>query len=299
MERATTLGTSIAMKQWVQTATKRLATEQEKVATGVNFDRASEAPTASAILLRNQRSLDRLQQLDRNATNARLWLEKADATLNDGVASLTRARTLAIQGANEPSSPESRQAVANDLRTSATELLALANATVNGRAIFGGTVNSAIAYDATGTFVGNTGEVRRSVTPTTTFSVAASGPAVFGTPDGVEPLNGTVFEMINAIADAVEAGDIPRVRDGIEAIDTATSRMQTEIGRLGGLSNRLDEVQSRNEASQISAMAQISEVQDVDMTEGILRLRAAETSQQATLSAVARGLNQSLLDFIR
>ena len=299
MERVTTLGNTNAAIDWIDRASRSAADSREKVATGVRFEVASDAPADAATLLRNQRSLDRLVQLSRNHANARLWLETGDTVLRDAVSTLTRGRTLAVQGANSITTPEGRAAIAGDLRAVADELQSLANETISGRPIFAGTAATSMAYDAAGNYLGDAGQVVRNVTATDSFVVASTGPQVFGTPDGTDPLNGTVFQLVHATADAVEAGDVAGARAGIEAIDVAMGRVQSELGRIGNLSSRLETVAARNESSQISTQAQISELRDVDLAEAIVRLRATEASYEATLSAAGRTLGRSLLDFLR
>ena len=299
MERVTTLGSTARTTAWIDTAARSLASSQQQVATGVRFTAASESPADAAILLRNQRSLDRQVQLGRNHANARLWLETGDSALNDTVATLTEGRTLAVNGANGTNTAEARAAIAAQLRSIGDELISLSNTTLNGRPIFGGTAGTTQAYDIDGNYLGDNGEVVRTITPTDDFVVSPNGPAVFGTPNVADPLNGTNFQLFDALADAVEAGDTAVTRQGIEAIDAAISRAQGEVGRLGSLSSQLDGVAARNEASQIATKAQISDVQDVDIAEAVVRLRAAETSYEATLSAASRSLGPSLLDFLR
>lgn len=299
MDRITTLGTNTAMREIIVASQERLAEAQEQIATGVRFTRSSEAPSDAAAYLRNQRSLDRLSQLSRNSSNARLWLDTTDTALRDAVDSTTRARTLGVQGANDVNSPEARSAIAANLRSIAKEMITLSNTVVNGRPIFAGTADTTLAYDAAGNYQGDGGQVIRAVTPNDSFTVAANGPAVFGVPNGADPYNGSAFQAINELADAVEAGDAARIRTGIEAMDTVMSRIQAETGRIGGLAARLDEIDARNQDSQISTQSQISDVRDVDMAEAILRLKSAETSYEATLSAAGRSMSRSLLDFLR
>ncbi len=299
MQRLTTFGNTNAMKNVISATERRMRESQDQIATGVKFNRSSQAPGDAATYLRNQRSLDRLGQLGRNSSNARLWLDTTDTALRDGVASMTRARTLGVQGATDTNSPEARSAIASNLRSIADEMLSLANTEVNGRPIFAGTADTTIAYDAAGNYLGDTGAVLRAVTQTDKFSVAASGPAAFGVPNGADPYNGSVFQAINQLADMVEAGDVDEIRAGIEAIDTAMVRMQSQTGRIGGLAARLDEIDSRNLENQVTTQTQISDVRDVDMAEAILRLKSAETSYEATLSAAGRSLSRSLLDFLR
>lgn len=299
MQRVTTLGSNNLSAEWLRTSSARIAEGQREISTGIRVDRASQAPSESAGLLRNQRSLDRIAQLDRNSTNAKLWLSTADGALTDSVGVLTRARTLAIQGANDTNSPEARAAIAADLREIRRDLLALANTQVNGRPLFAGTAGGPAAYDTAGDFVGDDGRVVRAVTTTDSFAVAATGPEVFGAATPGDPYNGSVFQVLERMAQAVESGDVAGIREGMEATDVAMSRIQSEIGRVGGMTGRLEDIDARNASQRIAVQDQISQVRDVEMTDAIIRLRSAETSHEATLSAVGRSLSRSLLDFLR
>ncbi len=299
MQRITTLGSTNNRNQWLDAATKGVSRSEQDVATGLRFDRASQAPADAAALLRNQQSLGRMEQLDRNINNARLWLNTADTALSDTVNTLTRARTLTIQGANGTNTVEGRAAIAADLRSAAQELLGHANSTVNGRPIFSGTAGTPMAFDASGNYVGDTGTVVRAISPTESFIVGAPGPNIFGATNLADPSAGSAYQVLMQAADAVEAGDFAAARAGIEAIDTATSRVQGELGRIGGLSSRLDQIEDRSSASQLATRTQISEIQDVDLGEALIKLQTSQTKYEATLSAAGRSLGRSLLDFLR
>lgn len=297
--RVTTLGSTNNSTRQMRAAAERLAGLQDQVATGLRLVAASDSPSDAATVLRSQRSLDRLGQLERNTTDAKMWLETGDTAVNSAITTLTRARNLTVNGANSVNTTEARRAIASEIRSISEELLSLANSKLNGRSLFAGTSGADTAFDASGNYQGDDGQTVRSVTTTDSFVVAVPGTQVFGEVNGLDPLNGTVFQMLNTVADSIDAGDFNAVRDGIEAIDAAMGRVQTESTRLGGLAARLDEITSRNEALQISTRSQISEVRDVDMGDAILRLRTAETTYEAAISAAGRSLGRSLLDFLR
>ncbi len=88
-------------------------------------------------------------------------------------------------------------------------------------------------------------------------------------------------------------------RAGVEALDTAMVRIP---GAGHGITRRPSNLVRKvayNAETQINVQTQISDVRDVDMAEAILRLKSAETSYEATLSAAGRSLSRSLLDFLR
>ena len=89
------------------------------------------------------------------------------------------------------------------------------------------------------------------------------------------------------------------VRARIEAIDAAMSRINDELGRVGGLGSRLEALGNQTLDEEVRVTGQLSEREDTDIAEAVIRLRSAETSYEATLAASARSLNTSLLDFLR
>lgn len=284
---------------WIEQARVRLAAAEETISTGRVINRPSDDPTGSAEVLRHQRRLERVEQLDRNAANARMWSNTADQALQASNTDLTRAKTLAIQGANDSLTPEARSAIAAELRSIAEELISNANTTVSGRPLFAGTADVAAAFDATGAYLGDTGTVRRSIESDQVVEVARGGTAAFGVSNPGDPMNGNVFEMIRSVADAVEAGTIADVRTGIDQIDGAAARMAGELGRVGAVSQQIDAVVDRHESEKLNVNARVSLLRDADLAESIIKLQSAEASYQATLSSTAKALSRSLLDFLR
>ncbi len=297
--RVTELGNVNRFTDWGASARQRLAKAEQQIASGRRYERPSEAPVQAGEILASRHRLARLEQFVRNQTNANEWLQTADSSLQSGVAALTRARTLALQAVNASTSGEGRDAIAAEIRSVAREVLALANTTIDGRPLFGGTTDSSAAYDDSGAYLGDTGGVRRRIDDDLTIDVGANGPAVFGTSNAADPYNGSVFEALEELAVRIEAGDVDGGRDGIEAIDAAMSRLQTELGRIGGVGSRLEAVAEAAADEQVRMIGRLSDREDTDIAAAVISLRSAEASYEATLAASARALNRSLLDFLR
>ncbi len=117
----------------------------------------------------------------------------------------------------------SRQAIATELRSIADEMVGVANTQQFGRPIFGGNTGSSQAFDDSGTYLGDGGEVRRTVGNGVSYQVNVTGEDAFGTSNTADPLNGNMFEMLREIADRIEAGSPAAV--GLDAIDGARTRL--------------------------------------------------------------------------
>ena len=249
--------------------------------------------------MRHDIRLQRITQYQRNSNMARLWVGGADGALQSAANNLGRAKTLAVQAGNDTLGPVERSALAADIRAIVDELRTVANTKVQGRAIFAGTAGSADAYDPANAYLGDAGPVQLTIDAGETVDIAIPGPDVFGISNPGDPMNGSAFEMLNALADAVEAGDNAQIRVGIEAVDAATTRVGQGQGRVGAVSQQLDAAEVRHGAERLAVETTVTNLRDTDIAEAIIRLRSAEAGYEATLSATARGVSVSLLDFIR
>jgi flagellar hook-associated protein 3 FlgL len=276
-----------------------LAEAERAISTGRQLNQPSDNPTAATQLLRHQVRLDRIGQYRRNADNARLWISAADEALQSAANNMGRAKTLAVQAGNDTLGPVENGALAADIRAIADELLAVANAKASGRVIFAGTADTPLAYDTNGNYLGDTGAVERTIDVDEVVRVGSPGPDVFGVANPGDPMNGSVFEVLNALADAVEADDPVQVRAGITAINAATARIGQTQGVTGAISQQLDAADFRHGGEELAVQADVSGIRDTDIAEAVIRLRSAEVSYEATLSATARGISRSLLDFLR
>jgi flagellar hook-associated protein 3 FlgL len=302
MNRVTaTTGSRMSLAN-IQGAARRLHLAQEQISSGKQVRKPSDGPAQVLSALDYRAQLRRAEQLERNILDARNWLDNADSALTHGVEQLSRAKTLVIGGVNGSADHTSRLAYAAELDTIAEGLIQTANTQHLGRPIFGGTSGSPIAYDDDGRFQGDLGQVRRSIAPGIDVQVNRSGPEVFGefVEDGDgDPLDGNVFQVIRAVAQALRDGDMERANLGLERIDAAVDRMGKAQVELGSRSKQVEEVGQRNQEVTIELKYALAEVEDTDMVEAIIALQAQELAYQGALAVSAKVLQPTLLDFLR
>ncbi|MEM8925093.1 MAG: hypothetical protein AAGD35_16430 [Actinomycetota bacterium] len=299
MTRITDLGLSNTRMAHIAAGRERLAEVEESIASGKELRRPSQDPPVSARLMRHKDRLRRIEQYQRNNTSAKLWVGAADRALQSAATSLGRAKTLGVQSGNDTLGLTERGALATDIRAISDEIKTLSNVKVSGRPVFAGTADVDQAYDDAGAYIGDLNPVNRTIDSGERVEVGLPGPEVFGTSNPGDPLNGTLFEALEALAVAVETADNAGVLAGIEAIDLATDRAAVAQGRLGAVDRQLVVAEARQGNEQLSVTSSISELQDTDVADAIIRLRSAEAGYQATLAASARGMSTSLLDFLR
>lgn len=297
--RITDQGLANSRMSWISQGRSAVAEHERSISSGRRIDQPSDDPAATAQLMRHDIRLQRITQYQRNNNNAKLWIGAADSALQSAANNLGRAKTLAVQAGNDTLGPVENAALAADIRAIADELRSAANTKVSGRAIFAGTAGTTDAYDATNAYLGDAGVVELTIDTGESVVVGSSGPDVFGVDNPGDPMNGTVFEVLHALADAVVAADNTQVRVGIEAVDAATTRIGSAQGRVGAISQQLDATDTRQSGERLAVETTVSRIRDTDVAEAIIRLRSAEAGYEATLSATARGISSSLLDFLR
>ena len=299
MSRITSTTASRAVLANIQNNARDLHKAQDQISSGKQVRKPSDGPAQVLSALDYRGQLRRNEQLGRNILDARSWLDSADSALTHSVSELTRARTLTINGVNGGNDAQGRLALAAEIRTIAEGMVQTANTEHLGRPIFGGTTAGEVAYADDGTYQGDQGLVARTIAPSVTVQVNRPGPQVFGTEDAGDPMNGNVFQMLHALADALEAGDLDTARSGIEAIDAATKRIETAQVEMGARAKQLEEVHARNEQVAIDLKFALSEVEDTDMVEAIIALQAQEMAYQGALAVTAKVVQPTLLDFLR
>jgi flagellar hook-associated protein 3 FlgL len=296
--RVTTSSTSALMLRDIQAAQWGLTKIQGQIASNKRIQIASDDPGAALASIGNRAELRRSQQLGRNADRATDWLNAADRASTAAVDILTQARGLVIQATSGASDNTARLAIANQIRQLRESLLSTANMQVGGRSIFAGTAAGA-AYDAAGTFTGDTGSVSAPVAAGVTMRISRTGTEMFGTADPLDPANGDVFQVLDVIATAVQGNDATAVQAALGRIDTATTRVQNVQTELGSRLTQLEDLRTTAAVRAQDLSLQISELEDIDLAEATITLKAKELAYQSALGVAGRILQTTLLDFLR
>jgi flagellar hook-associated protein 3 FlgL len=283
----------------IAAAQQSLVRAQDRLSSGRELQRASDSPARALAALDHRAVLRRSEQFQRNASDARGWLVTADTALTASVSELSRARSLVVGARSGASDPNALKAVADELRTIRDGLLQLANTRHLDRSIFAGGAAVDQAFDASGVYRGDDGVVMRPLAESVTLQVNRTGPAVFGVHDPGDPLNGNLFQVLDAVIAAVASGDVSAMGIGLSRIDAATDRLEAAQVELGARARQVDDVVARTELLDLDRRQALSEVEDVDVAQALIEVRAREFNYQAALGAAAKVMQTSLLDFLR
>ncbi len=268
---------------------------QNQLASGKNFLNASEDVSGmnTALGLRSERRS--VEQANRNANDGSTRINLADSKLQAMLSTMRRARDLAIRGASTLQ-PSERNAISEEITSIRDEMVELSNNSFLGHGLFAGTAAGDAVTNIAGTwtYTGDDGILQRRISTTETISVNLLGSDILGFDDGE-----TAFDVLDQLTADVAAGNTTAVSNGLDAIDRVTGRIETGLARLGAAGNRIEVALGRNLEIDETLQRQVSQVEDVDIAEAIMKVNTEEVALQTTLGAIGRAIQPSLLNFLR
>jgi flagellar hook-associated protein 3 FlgL len=266
---------------------------QEQLSSGKQILRPSDNPTGTSSAMQLRGEVRRNEQWSRNADDGIGWLGTIDSTLQGMLPQVNKARELVLQGLSTGAqNDQSRAAMAVEVDQLRESLLAAANTKYLGRPVFGGTTAGGTAYDTAGAYQGDTGQVRRTVGDGVSVRVDLTGTEAFG------PAGADVFSTLAQISDHLR-NDPSALSADLTRLDTLSAGLRTSLGAVGARYNRLDVSRSAADGRVGDLSASLSDVENIDLPDTIMRLQLANTAYQAALGATAKVIQPSLMDFLR
>lgn len=278
----------------MQRGLSRLGAAQEAISGGSLINKPSDSPsgTERAMALR-----------DRIATQARYrssaqdglgWLSQVDSTLSSMTSSLQRVRDLTVRGSSTGGlSDANRQALAAEVTALREGILGQANQTYLGRPVFGGTTAGTHAYDPTGVYLGDGGQVSRVVGDGVTVPVNVTGTQAFGS-GGPDDL----FVVLGDIA-AMMVDDPAALSAQLDRLDTAMERVTSTQATAGARYNQLTAAVASTDLDTTTLTTTLGELVNVDLPRASIELGLAEVGYQGALAATSRVIQPSLVQFLR
>lgn len=280
----------------LQNRLERYERAQMQLSTGKVVNRPSDDPSQASRGLVLRAALRSREQETRAITDATAMVNRADGELQSAQSLLQRIRELTVRGATDLGQTE-RNAIAEEIGQLQQNLLGVANTRHAGRPLFAGfSSNDAVAFQAGAwTYQGDNGQVMRRLTDADRVPVNVRAEDVFGFGGG-----GTdTFTALDNLQTALRNGDTAAIQNGLNDIDAGMDRLNEALATLGAVGNRVEAARRRNEDAQLDLRTQLSDVEDLDIAEGIMNLQIEEVAYQATLQALGRSLPDTLVSFLR
>jgi len=265
--------------------------------TGRKINRPSDNPSGNITTLRMRTKLAQNEQFKDNATTAKSWLEKTEDALISMGDIMQRVRELAVKGANGTNDDGALDATAEEVDQLLDEMKVLANSQNSDRYIFGGTNTNIEIYDGTN-WTGNENIMQVEIGEGITTDLNLNGKEIFGIDDTPGNPN-SIFATLQTLSTDLRAGDFDAIDSDIGTVDGHIETILSARSEIGAKSNRIDMTMSRLDAAEQSYTKVLSDTEDADMAEVIIKLKEQENVYNATLAAGARIIQPSLVDFLR
>lgn len=127
------------------------------------------------------------------------------------------------------------------------------------------------------------------------------GGAVAGVIAGVDtaPIESAgVFATLDRLRKSLRSDDQAEITRAAEVLDENLSNAVLIRGQVGAKVQAFEGRQSRIEDQNLASKALLSQLEDADFTDAIIRFQTLQTSLQATMQASSKTLNLSLMDFL-
>ncbi|MEQ1933191.1 MAG: flagellar hook-associated protein FlgL [Fimbriimonadaceae bacterium] len=267
---------------------------QRQVSSGRRINSIGDDPvgTQSAISMRSLRST--LAQFGSNIGSADVSLKSSEASLTEMQTLVRRAHELASQASNTSTSQEARNGMITEIAEVQKRILGLSNTQLpNGTYIFGGQNNGSAPFTAVGsvlTYNGDANNVLVEIGPNE--QISATLPA--------EKMVKDLWARLESLKSNLQSGNVSALGNiDMDELKKSEADILLARGTIGGKLKTLEETRNTLTRRTDELTEQISNVEDVDMSEAIMNYKLAETAYQAAMQSVSMSSQLSLMDFLR
>ena len=278
----------------------KMSEQQNQLSTGRKINKPSDDPVGVTYALRYRSELSANDQYSRNVDTALGWLDTTDSVMSQSEAVMNRLKELTVQASNGTNPPAALDSIEAELQELKKQLADLGNTQINGKFIFNGQTYNVKPYDSNNplTFASaetDQGPVEYTVGQGVTFQINTSGNDFFGEKNGSD----NVFNIIDKISDAMKNSRYDDIAKELPNIESRLNTMVSVHAETGARTNRVELMQDRlsNESFNLTELQ--SKTEDADIAELTIQANVASNIYQASLSAGAKIITPTLVDFIK
>lgn len=273
----------------------------QSLASGKHLLKPSDDPAGMNRVFGLRAQLRAREQEARTAEDTRNLLHVTDSAIQTMTDTLRRINDLAIRAGGQTDSG-SRNAIKTEMAALQEELVTVANSQVDGRPLFAGlSGESPVVRDAGAPngwrFDGDpNGVIMRRVSESDLVPASVNALDLFGD-FATDPNN--LLTTVDRIMTALDSGNIDGIRGELSTLDGARRRIADQHVKIGTATNRIENAMRRNEDDRLAIRGELAQLEDVDLAAAVMELQTQEVAYQATLGALSRVLQPSLVNFLR
>jgi flagellar hook-associated protein 3 FlgL len=270
---------------------RTMAIKQQQIASGKAFDKVSEDPLRANQLSLVQKSYNRLEQFQRNITDAKGFLTQVETTMGNAVSILQDTRDKALLAKNGTASAEDVQTYLMAINNNIEQMVNYGNTQVLGRYIFAGQQTQTVPFNYDGstvTYSGDSQPLTYNISDTSTVNITSPGDQSF---------LGMINAMIN-LRDQISLGNQTGMGTALGGFDVEMNKVIDLRSEMGTRLNAIDALNEGYETSKTNLDAQKEIVGGIDYVQVITELEKAQQAYQATIQAAVKVNEVSILNYM-
>lgn len=278
----------------ISEAARKVEDAQTRAQSGKRIMRASDDPAGAANVVRLSAVKASLTQYRANAASAKGLLSVTESTLSS-INDLTKqAYELAVRGANDTQTKETRATMATQIADLQQSLLNLGNT----RDGVGGYIFAGQKTD-TAPFTANKGKLDyNGDSGIRTAEVSAD--QVLTTNTQGSPLLTDLYARLETLRKALSENDGATIaKSSVGDLKQSVTTIAQERGTVGSKLTTISDLTTQHQRREDELTSRISDTEDIDFSKAILEYQQAQTAYEASLNVASQGSKLSLMDFIR
>jgi len=261
----------------------------EIATTGKRINNLSDDPVGLTQSLKIRSALSNIQQMGRNISYGNSWLTASESALTNVQNIISDTKALCVQMTSGTIGSDQRASAAVSVQNMLNEIVSLANTDVAGNYIFAGSKTDTIPFDQDGTYNGDNNAFAIKISQNSTVEVGSDGQAVFG----------TVFATLLDLKTALQSNDVGSIQDAMNKLDTHFEDISGKISDVGSKMNRMKIRDKIFQDLNFSNTERLSKIEDADIAEAVMNVKAAEITYQAALASSSKVMTLTLMDYLQ
>ncbi len=285
----------------VNNVIQQINTDVLNISSGVDIRNLSDQPDEVSPLLEARAQLSAAQQAATNLGSYTTEVKTADQSISSAIQLFDQVQTLAAEGATGTQTASTRAQLAAQLQSIEQQMVGLANTQVNGRYIFAGDADQTQPYtfdptqpDPVSAYQGSSSTRVALAADGTTFPVALTAQQIFDSADS----STNMFTAINTLVAALNNNDQAGVAAAANGLPAVASYLNDQLAFYGNAENHLSDASDAAQTRVTQLQAQISGLEDTNMTAAITDMTQAQIQEQAALGSEAQIPRQTLFDYL-
>ncbi len=276
---------------------ERLTALQNLVASGKQFQSASDNPARAAASLTLKSSLQSGQNYLNNASEINAWMQTSDLAISQLSDLITKANTAITKGLSDTiGASERSSALAPEVEMLLENAISVANTSHMGKFVFAGYQTDVKPYEASTAdpdvinYRGDGGIMQHDLGPGQSISTNVDASPAFT----------ALFNALVSAKNALLNNDRNELNASLTNLKTAENLVGEVRATNGARMRQVNSAINHLDKTNLTLKSLLSEKEDVNMAEAIAMMQGQETTYQAVLEVGQRAISAlNLFDFLQ